>query len=62
MQCKKKLDFLIFFILRTPAGRTNFEAAFSLAFDVLDATSNIGPKCHHSILFLTDGAQTDGEK
>eukprot|EP01080_Neovahlkampfia_damariscottae_P000057 gene57-4306_t len=44
-----------------PAGSTNFEAAFTTAFDVLDATAAIGPKCHHSILFLTDGAQTDGK-
>jgi hypothetical protein len=49
------------FKFRTPSGRTNFEDAFKLTFDVLDATTE-GPNCHHSILFLTDGEQTDGAK
>lgn len=45
-------------------GSTNYEAAFNLAFDMLDATiadPNAGTDCESVILFLTDGEPTVGQ-
>ena len=43
------------------SGLTNFEAAFNLAFDILDTTGANTSKCHTAILFLTDGHPNKGE-
>lgn len=45
----------------SPSGSTNFEAAFQLAFSVLEQTGEFTSNCHSSILFMTDGEITVGK-
>ena len=40
---------------------TNFEAAFNLAFDILNTTGENTSNCHTAVLFLTDGHPNKGK-
>ena len=46
----------------SPAGNTNFEAAFFSAFSILKQTDELTAGCHTSILFMTDGEITAGRE
>jgi len=47
----------------TPKGGTNFEIAFTKAFDVLDESINEATfRCNIAILFMTDGKITEGKR
>lgn len=47
----------------TATGSTNFEAAFKLAFSIMDSSKGdeLGNACKTVILFMTDGQITEGE-
>ena len=43
-----------------PSGNTNFEAAFGLAFSIVDGATELTSNCQKAIIFLTDGIPTVG--
>ena len=43
-----------------PSGNTNFEAAFGMAFSIVDGATELTSNCQTAILFLTDGIPTVG--